>query len=211
MMDETVRKDAHSMRKNILGGLSAGILISIGGTVFLSCENRYVGAILFSVALLCICIKGYLLFTGRVGFMPQNHAKADWNALLLGLLGNALGTVAFGALIAFAIPAVGPAAKTLCESKLAQTVPQALVRALMCGILMYLAVSIYREQKSLAGIFFCVPVFILSGFEHSIADIFYFAASGIRSLRALGYLLVIIAGNAAGGVLLPFIKKWQDK
>lgn len=199
------------MRKNVLGGLSAGILISIGGSVFLSCDNRYVGAILFSVALLCICMKGYLLFTGRVGFMPQSHTKDDWNALLSGLLGNAVGTIVFGYLVAFAVPAIGPAAKTICESKLAQTVPQALIRALMCGVLMYLAVSIYREQKSLAGIFFCVPVFILSGFEHSIADIFYFAASGIRSFRAFGYLVLIIAGNAAGGVLLPFIRKWQEK
>ena len=39
------------MLKTLGGGLCAGVLISIGGTVFLSCDNKYVGAVLFSVAL----------------------------------------------------------------------------------------------------------------------------------------------------------------
>ena len=47
------------MLKKILSGVQAGIMISIGGAVFLACDNRYVGAVLFTVALLNICIKGY--------------------------------------------------------------------------------------------------------------------------------------------------------
>ena len=42
------------MLKNFLSSVCAGVLISIGGCVFLACENRYVGAVLFSVALLWI-------------------------------------------------------------------------------------------------------------------------------------------------------------
>ena len=47
------------MLKKTVSGLSAGLLITIGGSVFLACDNRYVGAVMFSVALLCICLKGY--------------------------------------------------------------------------------------------------------------------------------------------------------
>ena len=48
-----------------------------------------------------------------------------------------------------------------------------------------------------------MPVFILSGFEHSIANMFYFSASGIVSFEAFLYLWLVILGNAAGGMLLP--------
>ena len=42
------------MLKNTVNGISAGIMISIGGCVYLGCENRYVGAVLFTIELLCI-------------------------------------------------------------------------------------------------------------------------------------------------------------
>jgi nitrite transporter NirC len=71
---------------------------------------------------------------------------------------------------------------------------------------MYLAVSVYREGKGISGIFFAVPVFILSGFEHSIANMFYFGASGIVSLKAFTYLWTVILGNSIGGMLLPALQ-----
>ena len=74
------------MLKLIIDGIKAGIMIAIGGSVFLACENRYIGAILFSVALLSICLKGYSLFTGKVGYLPENHSKEAVKILLCGLL-----------------------------------------------------------------------------------------------------------------------------
>ncbi len=191
------------MLKKTVSGLSAGLLITIGGSVFLACDNRYVGAVMFSVALLCICLKGYALFTGKVGFIPEKHGKEELSVLLLGLLGNAVGTVLGGALIRAGLSGLGEAAEKLCAAKLLQLPGQTFVRALFCGILMYMAVSVYRDRKDVIGILFCIPVFILSGFEHSIADIFYFAASGIVSLKAFGFLWMVILGNSVGGMLLP--------
>ena len=52
-----------------------------------------------------------------------------------------------------------------------------------------------------------MPVFILSGFEHSIADMFYFAAAGVVSLEACGFLWIVILSNAVGGMLLPLLSK----
>ena len=74
------------MLKKILSGISAGVCICLGGAVFLACENRIAGAILFSVALLCICMKGYALFTGKVGYIPEAHDKDAVSLLLLALL-----------------------------------------------------------------------------------------------------------------------------
>ena len=200
------------MLKKILSGISAGVCICLGGAVFLACENRIAGAILFSVALLCICMKGYALFTGKVGYIPEAHDKDAVSLLLLALLGNAIATVAGGYLIALGLPKLKTAAETICLSKLDQQWWETLIRGTFCGILMYLAVSTYRDNKTPLGIMFCIPVFILSGFEHSIADIFYFAASGIVSLKAFVFLWLVILGNSIGGMLLPVINgSWRKK
>ena len=199
------------LKKNILNGISAGLVIALGGSVFLACENRYVGAVLFSVALLCICFKGYSLYTGKVGYIPEAHGKDEWSVLLLGLLGNLIGTYISGVAVRYAIPAIGETALTICTAKLTQTAVSTLIRGIFCGLLMYLAVSIYRDNKTPLAIMFCIPVFILSGFEHSIADMFYFAASGIVSVKAFAFLWVVILGNSIGGMLLPALKIWGEK
>lgn len=188
--------------KDLVSGVLSGVMISIGGSVFLATDNKIAGAILFCVALLCICLRGYSLFTGKVGFIPKDHSKAAVSALLLGLLGNLFGTVACGYLMRLANMPFCETAVTVCNGKLAQSIVSCLVRAMFCGVLMYMAVSVFREKKSVIGILFCIPVFILSGFEHSVADLFYFAASGIVSLKAFGYLWLVIAGNAIGAMVM---------
>jgi len=197
--------------KKIINGVMAGVCIALGGGVFLSCDIKYIGAALFAVALLCICIKGYSLFTGKVCYIADNPTKETFSVLLLGLLGNLIATVICGILLRFAVPAMGEKALTICTAKLEQTFLSALIRGIFCGILIYLAVDIFRQQKGTIGIVFCIPVFILSGYEHSIADMFYFAASGIVSMEAFGYLWTIILGNAVGGLLLPVLSKIGEK
>lgn len=195
------------MIKGTINGMMAGILIAIGGSVFLACDNRVVGAVLFTVALLCICYKGYGLFTGKVGFLPEKCDKDNWTVVLTALLGNLIATVLCGWAIRYGLPNLGEVAETLCTAKLTQAWHQTAIRGVFCGVLMYLAVSIFRDHKSIAAILFCVPVFILSGFEHSIADMFYFAAAGVVSLKACGFLWIVILSNAVGGILLPLLSK----
>lgn len=197
--------------KKFASGISAGLLISIGGSVYLSLcgENisKIFGAILFSVALLCICVKGYSLYTGRIGFLPFNHTKESISDLLLGLLGNLVATAAFGFMLSYSISSLQSGALVICEAKLTQPWWSALLRAFMCGVLMYLAVSIYKEHGSFLGIFLCIPVFILSGFEHSIANMFYFSVARIISIEACGYIWIVIAGNTLGAMFLPLINR----
>ncbi len=191
------------MLKKFLNGLSAGVCISLGGAVFLACESHLAGAVFFCVALASICFKGYALFTGRVGYIPENHSSDAWSRLALALLGNATATVLCGLLIRWALPQLGETAAAMCGGKLAQNAGSTLARGFFCGILMYLAVSVYRDNKTPLGILLCVPAFILSGFEHSIADMFYFGCAGVLSMKALVFILLVVAGNALGGMLLP--------
>ena len=155
------------------------------------------------MALLCICLKGYALYTGRVGYIIESHKKSDFAALAVILIGNLITTFLLGMFVRVSMPQLGETAAAICSGKLAQAFWQTLVRAFFCGILMYLAVSTYKEKNTVLGILFCVPVFILSGFEHSIADMFYLGASGIFSLSAALFMLAVVIGNSLGGMLLP--------
>lgn len=194
------------MLKTFRESLCAGILITIGGTVFLSCENKTVGAVLFSVALLCICYKSYYLFTGKIGYIVEKHTKQDFLNLDIGLFGNLAATFFLGMLLRTVLPNIGERAAEMCLAKLAQFPLYTFIRGFFCGILMYLAVSIYKEKNSVLGILFCVPVFILCGFEHSIADMFYLGASGIFSVKIILFTALVVTGNTFGAIVLPLLK-----
>ena len=204
--------------QNIVNGLLAGIMIAIGGSVFLACFgdgsmlNKTIGAVFFSVALLCICYKGYSLFTGKVGYIPEKHDGEAFSILLWGLLGNLIATVALGYALRGAIPTIGSVAEVLCTARLTQVWWQTLIRGIFCGILMYMAVSIYRDKQTISGILFCVPVFILAGFEHSVANMFYFGAAGMFfSLDSIIYLAIVVLGNTVGGMLMPLLAMLKPK
>ena len=51
-----------------------------------------------------------------------------------------------------------------------------------------------------------VIVFILCGFEHCVANMFYFSAANMWSGKALLYMLVMTLGNACGGVIIPLCR-----
>ena len=192
-----------------LKAAAAGITIGIGGAVYLTLENRVIGAVLFGVGLYTIVLNGLFLYTGKVGYLIS--AK-DKKAYILQLIFTWLGNFAGTALAAAAIPAtrirnLRRTAEVICKTKLADTPHSILILAVFCGILMYVAVDGFREKGNPLILFFCVTVFILCGFEHCIANMFYFSLAGAWSLRAVIYLLLMTLGNSVGGILLPLVKK----
>lgn len=194
------------MLKTLLQSVCAGLVIALGGSVFLACGNRYAGAVLFSVALLCICYLGYYLYTGKIGFFPEEPTGKNALRLVVGLGGNLAAAFAAGGAVRAVLPALGERAAEVMAGKLALSFPQSLVRGVFCGMLMYLAVALFRKGTPL-GVLFCVPVFILCGFEHSIADMFYFGASGLFDGRAAAFFPAVVLGNTLGAMLLPLMEK----
>ncbi len=185
-------------------------MVAVGGCVYLACENRYVGALLFSVALLTICYEELLLFTGRVGYIVFDASRDKLADLTLGLVGNAAGAVTFGLITSKLLPHVADAAVVICESKARIDFASVFFRAFLCGVLMYAAVNPYKKKNSVVGILVCIPVFILSGFEHSVADMFYFACGGAKPDRALIFTGVALLGNAAGSISLALLSNKKE-
>ena len=84
-----------------------------------------------------------------------------------------------------------------------------LFKGVLCGMLMFIAADCYKNTKSFIATFVCVPVFILAGFEHSIADMFYFCSAGAFSVESLVFILTVLIGNAIGGFLIPVCRRWM--
>lgn len=192
-----------------LKAAAAGITIGIGGAVYLTLENRVIGAVLFGVGLYTIVLNGLFLYTGKVGYLiSAKDKKAYILQLIFTWLGNFAGTaLAAAAISATRIRNLRRTAEVICKTKLADTPHSILILAVFCGILMYAAVDGFREKGNPLILFFCVTVFILCGFEHCIANMFYFSLAGAWSLRAVIYLLLMTLGNSVGGILPPLVKK----
>lgn len=192
----------------IFGGIASGLLVAVGGTVLLSVDDRYIGAIMFTVALLAICVLDLYLFTGRIGFVAESFNKKMPAQLIVGLLGNFVGATLTGFIIRFARPAIVEKAAAACQTRLENGILRAFVLGCLCGVLMYVAVKMYK-CGSVLGIVFCIPVFILAGFEHSIADMFYFALAGMLDITYIGFILAVILGNSVGAMAIAAL--WRLK
>ena len=87
------------------------------------------------------------------------------------------------------------------ELKLSDNLLSTFILAIFCGILMSIAVGTFKKLPNILGtlaVFLCVAVFILAGFEHCVANMFFFALSSSPADYLLT-LLVAIAGNSLGG------------
>ena len=190
----------------ILNGVLAILSVGIGCIVFLSCENVYVGAILFSVALLTVCIMKFSLFTGKIGYIIEDFSKEHLLLCFACLIGNVIGSLIIGSIAKLGIPDLEVKASLLVADKLTQTPIQTIIRALFCGVIIHIAVHMYNHKDSLAGIILGIPTFILSGFEHSIADTFYFVLASSFTFESALFITLVIIGNSLGGIATPLIE-----
>lgn len=202
------------MKKNIkmfLLAIGAGLAISIGGTVYLSVDNKIIGSLLFAVGLYAIVLNGLFLYTGKVGYLVDQSDKIEYLGLLaITWLGNLAGTwIGAVAVLNTRIQGIRENAVGICETKLADGPLSIFLLAIFCGILMYIAVDGFREKENPLILFICVSVFILSGFEHCIANMFYFSIAGAWSLKTIVYLIIMTLGNSLGGMLIPRLKNWK--
>ena len=196
----------------LISGFLAGVSISLGGTVYLLCDSKIVGAVLFSVGLFTICAFGFHLFTGKVCYVFDSDRSYALSLPLI-WMGNLLGALVSGVLLLETrlAPALIEKAAAVCAVKLSQGYLSAFLLAVFCNLLIYIAVEGYRSIPHEAGkylaIFFGVTVFVLCGFEHCVANMFYFTVGRAWSGQAVLYLLIMTAGNAVGGVLLPLLRR----
>lgn len=195
---------------NVFGkAVLAGVCIALGGTVYLSVENKIIGSLLFTIGLYAIVLNGLFLYTGKIGYLVVEQNKKEYLKILLTTwIGNLVGTGSGAlAVLQTRISGIAENVDAICANKLADSPVSIFILAVFCGMLMYIAVDGFKEKGNPLILFMGVSVFILSGFEHCIANMFYFSLAGAWSVKAFLYLLIMTAGNSVGGILIPLIKK----
>lgn len=196
-----------------LQSLLAGVLIGMGDLVYVVSESHIVGSFLFSLGLLSILIKGYPLYTGRIGYVESVHDL--WKpvgGMLPIILMNFIG-IAFVCALANASRLDLSVVDAMVKTKVEQTWFSALFLSWGCGAMMYLAVNGWRKTNNPILVILPIMFFILCGFEHCIANFGYFwmwiAREGFTHIaeRAIelpfGFslnLLIMIVGNALGSL-----------
>lgn len=201
--------------KTFLKAVMAGVAISSGGVIYLSLENHIAGSFLFSIGLFTIYAFGLNLYTGKICYIVQEKPAYLLNILNV-YLGNFVGTVGTGYIFRNTkLSRLIGHTQELVAGKLSDTLFSTFIMAVMCGIMMCIAVIGYQTITDGIGKYLAlilpIMVFILSGYEHSIADMFYFTMADVWGKKAFLYILIISLGNMAGGCLIPLSRRYFNE
>lgn len=189
--------------KDILKAVCAGVAISIGCVAYLSTGS----ALTFPIGLFIVCTFGFNLFTGKVCFAKLKHAPY----LVVCLVFNLLSAFLMGYIIRLCKPNLIDIAVNITSDKLNEGL--ALIPlAILCNVLIFVAVSLYRNETSTVvgvfGLYLSTAIFVMCGFEHCVANAFYFGLANKITFRTISYLLINIIFNAVGGILSDKIVKY---
>lgn len=210
------------MKEKIIYGILAGVFIAMAAVAFLSAANAVVGSVLFAFGLLTIVNYNFQLFTGAVGYISVQQKRNDYFSYSLFCVGvwfwNLTGAIITGTLIAQTktYGKILPKLEALMQSKCNDSNASLLVLGIFCGILMFIAVNTYKKTEAfpvakVVLLFACVVVFILSGYEHCVANMAYIALYQKVTADIVRVLLITTLGNIIGcnsvPLLLRFLKK----
>lgn len=185
------------MKNLIRSAIMAGICIGIAGFGYLA-VGGIVGAVTFAFGLLAVVHYRLKLYTGTAGFFVKGELAQLCTILLMNIVGCLL-----VALMARMSPMpLQETAQRILEGRLNAGIVQSGLLAIGCGFIMTTAVKWGREGKFLP-LLFGVPLFIICGFPHCIADAFYYLCVPVDYLTAnavqvLLLYVAIVLGNFIG-------------
>ena len=202
--------------KNLLrSSIFAGIAIGTAGFGFLAAGvqseayGSLAGAVLFSFGLLTVVGYKLKLYTGTAGFIMKNEV----GSLFMILLGNIAGCF-IASLLARVTPLeIQDAAQRILELRLRTGALRCGLLGIGCGFIMTTAVQ-FARQKQYLPLLFGVPLFIICGFTHCVADAFYYltvptAYTGAHLAEIAVLYPCLVTGNFIGCNLYRFVAPRQ--
>ena len=184
------------MKNLIRSAIMAGICIGIAGFGYLA-VGGIVGAVTFAFGLLAVVHYRLKLYTGTAGFF----AKGELLQLCTILLMNIVGCLLVALMARMSPMPLQEAAQHILEGRLNAGIVQSGVLAIGCGFIMTTAVKWGREGKFLP-LLFGVPLFIICGFPHCVADAFYYLCVPVEYLTAnAGQVLLLYASIVLGNFI----------
>ncbi len=256
-LTETVMPAKANFRKSktFVLAIAAGALIAFGAQVSLTVMTgteqiswglaKLVGAMTFATGLMMVVLTGAELFTGNVMMTFSVIEKKTSLAKLLRnwsivYLGNLVGSIILATLIYFSgashnsHEALGVMGLTTAYTKASLPLVEAFTRGILCNWLVCLAIWMASSSRHVIGkifaIFFPIMTFVASGYEHSIANMYFLtnglflkntpavvAASGLTAdqLSVLnlktcifGNLIPVTLGNMVGALVFVVLLFW---
>lgn len=250
------KKANYHKTKMFVLAIAAGAFIAYGAQVSLTvmtgtAENlswglaKLIGAMVFATGLMMVVLTGAELFTGNVMMMfSALEKKISWMQLLrswtIVYIGNFVGSILLAALIFYSgashndHDALGVMALNTAYGKVTLSFLEAFVRGILCNWLVCLAVWMATSSRRVIGkifaIFFPIMTFVASGYEHSVANMFFIpngillksmpsvvAASGLSAdqLAQLSWgnffvhnLIPVTLGNMVGAIVFVVLLFW---
>ena len=206
-----------------LKGILAGLSIGLGGFLFIILSHfvsgelgKVLGSIFFAVGLFLVCTFGFNLYTGKIGLIYEGKKDKEYLiSLPIMLVGNAVGAFGLGYICYFifkdteVMNTVNAACLSRTSLETFNDYLSCIVRSFLCGVCVYLAVKSFNSDRlkpvgTLLLVFF-VFVFVYAGFQHCIANMFYFGFGNHINLYTFINLILVIIFNSFGpiiGVLL---------
>lgn len=212
--------------KMFLMAILAGMFIAlagVGASIGTAAVNKLAGACIFPAGLAMVILAGSELFTGNcmmvIGLAQRKlTAKKLLISWLVVYLGNFVGAVlvawlaVYGGTFASGYEALIATA----SAKTALGFGEAFIRGILCNVLVCLGVWMAFAARDAGGkvisLFFPIMVFVLCGYEHCVANMFYIpgglfacarygvSAEGLTwGAMAVKNLLPVTLGNIAGG------------
>ena len=197
----------HNIANNYYKSIVASLLITIVAYCNFLCENRYIGAFMFSFGLIVICKYNLNLFTGQAGYITIKQIPN----YLITIITNLFYTMFFSVLLSFNENACLKA-REIWTTKSNLGVDSLIFSSFFCGVLIYIGVDYYKKHSSIVGLLFAIPIFVLCGFDHAVADTAYFTLAFSKYyvvdlfptdlIRFLIIILFNIAGSKATKILI---------
>ena len=204
-------------------GIFAGAFIALGALgsqIAGSVAGRLAGALVFPVGLTMVILVGAELFTGNCLLsIPLCNREITAGALarnwVIVYVGNFVGSLLVALAAVHGGSLTGPAATAAvaaAEAKAALGIPQALVRGILCNVLVCLAVWMASLSAEAAGkipaLYLPTMLFVLCGFEHSVANMYFLPAGMMLGAKVTigqflwNNLFFVTIGNILGGAIV---------
>ena len=232
-----VKRLNESIVSKTLYGILAGMFIAFAGfgSAVLSSNiadpglAKLLSGVIFSSGLIMIVISGSHLFTGSVLNIMNIYDKKEklslfWKTLIIIYLANLIGSFLIVTLIFFA-SLNGSFNQTLIETliniankKCNLTFNSALASGILCNILVctavYLAALTKEVSSKIMAILFPITLFIICGFEHIVANMFFLPIAFLLKLTGekvvnlnvsnlfLNNVITVTIGNIVGGFII---------
>ena len=209
--------------KTLFLGVLAGFAIGLGSFAFVMTKaagSHVMGSFAFSIGLLLVCFLSFNLYTGKVGFAIDGPKENVINLIPI-YIGNIIGAVASGFLFYLATKNYVNVMDTIKAVVAAREIGDAdpwyrcLIMSTLCGVFVFLAVYGYKKFQNpgmkAAAIIACVFIFVVTGMEHTIANMVYFSFVNAWSWNAVLNIFITTVGNSLGAILMYLSLKVVQK